>query len=203
MSSSWDPASAPSCAATGCSASHLVAHDPDLHRVPLLRALRAGAVIALLHDIAITSGVFVLLGLRVRSAPFSPRCSPSLATASTTPSSSTTASARTWRPHQARSRVAAQPEREPDALADPAHVGHDAARGPRAALRRAETIIRPFALAMAIGIVVGTYSSIYIASPTLLCWSSASGRRRRRPRRRQGRDRRAAPRPPRAPSRAL
>jgi len=29
-------------------------------------------------------------------------------------------------------------------------------------------IIRPFALAMVIGIIVGTYSSIYIASPTLL-----------------------------------
>jgi preprotein translocase subunit SecF len=29
-------------------------------------------------------------------------------------------------------------------------------------------VVRPFALAMAIGIVVGTYSSIYIASPTLL-----------------------------------
>jgi preprotein translocase subunit SecF len=29
-------------------------------------------------------------------------------------------------------------------------------------------VIRPFSLAMAIGIVVGTYSSIYIASPTLL-----------------------------------
>ncbi len=29
-------------------------------------------------------------------------------------------------------------------------------------------VIRPFALAMAIGIVVGTYSSIYIAAPTLL-----------------------------------
>ena len=29
-------------------------------------------------------------------------------------------------------------------------------------------VVRPFALAMLIGIVVGTYSSIYIASPTLL-----------------------------------
>jgi preprotein translocase subunit SecF len=29
-------------------------------------------------------------------------------------------------------------------------------------------VVRPFALAMAIGIVVGTYSSIYIAAPTLL-----------------------------------
>ncbi|MCC6642227.1 MAG: protein translocase subunit SecF [Deltaproteobacteria bacterium] len=39
-------------------------------------------------------------------------------------------------------------------------------------------IIRPFALAMVIGIVVGTYSSIYIASPTLLLlerrWGSAT-----------------------------
>lgn len=38
-------------------------------------------------------------------------------------------------------------------------------------------IIRPFALAMVIGIVVGTYSSIYIAAPTLLVlerrWGSA------------------------------
>ena len=29
-------------------------------------------------------------------------------------------------------------------------------------------VIRPFALAMTIGIVVGTYSSIYIAAPLLL-----------------------------------
>jgi preprotein translocase subunit SecF len=29
-------------------------------------------------------------------------------------------------------------------------------------------VVRPFALAMLIGIVVGTYSSVYIASPTLL-----------------------------------
>ena len=29
-------------------------------------------------------------------------------------------------------------------------------------------VLRPFALAMAIGIVVGTYSSIFIAAPTLL-----------------------------------
>ena len=30
------------------------------------------------------------------------------------------------------------------------------------------TVIRPFAIAMAIGIVVGTYSSVFIAAPTLL-----------------------------------
>jgi ABC-type transport system involved in multi-copper enzyme maturation permease subunit len=29
-------------------------------------------------------------------------------------------------------------------------------------------VIRPFAIAMAIGIVIGTYSSVFIAAPTLL-----------------------------------
>jgi hypothetical protein len=29
-------------------------------------------------------------------------------------------------------------------------------------------VLRPFAIAMAIGIVVGTYSSVFIAAPTLL-----------------------------------
>jgi preprotein translocase subunit SecF len=36
-------------------------------------------------------------------------------------------------------------------------------------------VIRPFAMAMAIGIVVGTYSSIYIAAPTLLVLESRFG----------------------------
>ena len=36
-------------------------------------------------------------------------------------------------------------------------------------------VIRPFAIAMAIGIVVGTYSSIYIAAPTLLLLESRFG----------------------------
>ena len=36
-------------------------------------------------------------------------------------------------------------------------------------------MIRPFALAMIIGIIVGTYSSIYIASPTLLLLESRFG----------------------------
>jgi preprotein translocase subunit SecF len=54
-------------------------------------------------------------------------------------------------------------------------------------------VVRPFAIAMAVGIVVGTYSSIYIAAPTLL-WlerrygegasptAGAAGRRERRAR---------------------
>ena len=32
----------------------------------------------------------------------------------------------------------------------------------------ADEVIRPFALAMAIGVLIGTYSSIFIAAPTLL-----------------------------------
>jgi preprotein translocase subunit SecF len=36
-------------------------------------------------------------------------------------------------------------------------------------------VIRPFAIAMAIGIVVGTYSSIYIAAPTLMLLESRFG----------------------------
>ncbi len=36
-------------------------------------------------------------------------------------------------------------------------------------------VIQPFALAMAIGIVVGTYSSIYIAAPTLLWLEKRAG----------------------------
>jgi predicted RND superfamily exporter protein len=36
-------------------------------------------------------------------------------------------------------------------------------------------VIRPFAIAMAIGIVVGTYSSVFIAAPTLLFLESRFG----------------------------
>jgi preprotein translocase subunit SecF len=39
-------------------------------------------------------------------------------------------------------------------------------------------VIRPFAIAMAIGIVVGTYSSIFIAAPTLLLLENRFGSRR-------------------------
>jgi len=35
-------------------------------------------------------------------------------------------------------------------------------------------IIHDFALAMLIGIVVGTYSSVYVASPILLAWQDAA-----------------------------
>ena len=38
-------------------------------------------------------------------------------------------------------------------------------------------VVRPFALAMVIGIFVGTYSSIYIASPTLLVLENWRSRR--------------------------
>jgi preprotein translocase subunit SecF len=36
-------------------------------------------------------------------------------------------------------------------------------------------VIRPFALAIFIGIIVGTYSSIYVASPVLIYWHERFG----------------------------
>jgi preprotein translocase subunit SecF len=57
-------------------------------------------------------------------------------------------------------------------------------------------VIRPFAIAMAIGIVVGTYSSIFIAAPTLLWLETRSTDGQGR----ADRSRPAAKAPPRAPS---
>src|SRR5216684_2375543 len=37
------------------------------------------------------------------------------------------------------------------------------------------SVLRDFALAIIIGVVVGTYSSIFIASPIVLCWTRARG----------------------------
>ena len=37
------------------------------------------------------------------------------------------------------------------------------------------TVLRDFALAILIGILVGTYSSIFIASPIVLWWTRARG----------------------------
>jgi preprotein translocase subunit SecF len=37
-------------------------------------------------------------------------------------------------------------------------------------------VLRDFSLAIIIGVVVGTYSSIFIASPIVLWWSRARGR---------------------------
>ena len=56
-------------------------------------------------------------------------------------------------------------------------------------------VIRPFALAMAIGIVVGTYSSIYIASPSLLWLETRFGAASGGP----GANAREVPKAPRAP----
>lgn len=39
-------------------------------------------------------------------------------------------------------------------------------------------VIRPFAFAMLIGVVVGTYSSIYIASPLLLLLEQRAGKKK-------------------------
>ena len=56
-----------------------------------------GAVVALIHDVLVTVVALGASGPGVRPAACSRPCSPSSATASTTPSSSTTGFARTWR----------------------------------------------------------------------------------------------------------
>jgi preprotein translocase SecF subunit len=61
------------------------------------------------------------------------------------------------------------------------------------------TVIRPFAIAMAIGIVVGTYSSIFIAAPTLL-WLESRSRAGRAGVERPRPAPRAAPVPPSGPA---
>ena len=53
-------------------------------------------------------------------------------------------------------------------------------------------VIKPFALVMTFGIVVGTFSSIFVASPVLLWIESRAGKRRVGPRYRSGKLRRRA-----------
>jgi predicted RND superfamily exporter protein len=56
-------------------------------------------------------------------------------------------------------------------------------------------VIRPFAIAMTIGIVVGTYSSVFIAAPTLL-WLETRSRDRHGGAERSHAPEQAAPSPP-------
>ena len=60
-------------------------------------------------------------------------------------------------------------------------------------------MLRGFAFVMTVGIIVGTYSSIYVASPFALLWESLFGAGGRWGK--QGHARAAAARPPSAPSR--
>lgn len=62
------------------------------------------------------------------------------------------------------------------------------------AMRRAERVFEPFALVMSFGIVVGTFSSIYIAAPVLL-WIDEHWPRRDAPQTRLGAKRDDAPLP--------
>jgi len=126
-----------------------------------------GAVIALLHDIVITAGVFVILGLE-----FDLRVLAAILAILGYSLNDTI--------------IVYDRIRENMAL----HTKHDLAEVlnlsvnqtlSRTLLTSGTTlaavialllvggeVVRPFAIAMAIGIVVGTYSSIYIAAPTLL-----------------------------------
>ena len=72
----------------------------------------------------------------------------------------------------------AQREPQPDAVADPADRRHDDPAPARALLFWAARCSRGFAFVMFVGIIVGTYSSIYIASPFALLWEQWFGRAR-------------------------
>ena len=63
-----------------------------------------------------------------------------------------------------------QPVDQPDALADDPDLGRDDARRHRAVLPRAARSCNTFALTLIIGIVVGTYSSIYVAAAIVVIW---------------------------------
>ena len=69
--------------------------------------------------------------------------------------------------HPRRARRRAQPPRQPDHVAHDPDLGHDVLSC-LALPVPGRTVIFPFSFTMLIGIVVGTYSSIFIAAPILL-----------------------------------
>ena len=128
-----------------------------------------GALLAMLHDVVMVAGYYLVSRARVQPHRPSPRCSPSSATRSTTPSSSTTASARRWPGSRASRcrRSSTSPSTRPwrrtiltSGVTALSLVG---------LLIFGVGEICDFAVAMLVGIVVGTYSSVYIASP-LTIW---------------------------------
>ena len=126
-----------------------------------------GAVIALIHDVVITSGVFVILGLefdlRVLAAV--------LAVLGYSLNDTIIVYDRI------RENMAVRTKQELAELLN-LSVNQTLSRtlltscttllAVVALLLLGGEVVRPFAIAMSIGIVVGTYSSIYIAAPTLL-----------------------------------
>ena len=126
------------------------------------------AVIATAHDILATIAFIGVMRLEVSLYRRRRPCCRWWATRSTTPSSSSTASARTCtgtsrRP--SRTSSTARSTRRCRAACSP--HGTTLARCSRSRIFGGE-VIRPFALVMFFGVFVGTFSSIFIASPVLM-----------------------------------
>ena len=126
-----------------------------------------GAVVALIHDVSVTAGIFVLLGLefdlRVLAAL--------LATLGYSLNDTIIVYDRIRENMEVRTK-AALPEvlnlSVNQTLSRTILTSSTTMLAVLSLLILGGEVIRPFALAMAIGIMVGTYSSMYIAAPVLL-----------------------------------
>ena len=115
-------------------AAHRLRADPGYVAFRFSARFAPGAIVALVHDVGITAGIFVIFGPRVRPAGAGraagdPRLQPERHDHHLRPHPREHGAA-----HQARPRRRAQPQRQPDALADGADLGHHHGRGARAAL---------------------------------------------------------------------
>ena len=134
----------------------------------------SAALVAMLHDVLVVLGVFSILGFSSmsRSMPSSSlRFSRSLALASMTPSSSSTAFAKIWR----------ETRRIFEDIVDYS-LAQTFVRSLNTSLTVVFTLLalvlfgggstRLFVLALLIGVISGTYSSIFNASQILVAWEN-------------------------------
>ena len=156
----------------------------DLHLDPLRAALRRSAPRwRRLHDVLITLGLFACLGYEFNLTTIA-----AFLTLVGYSVNDTVVIFDRVRENMRKNRGGdllddAQRQPQPDAVADDAHRRHD---DPGVALLFlfGGDVIKGFAFVMIVGIIVGTYSSIYIASPFALLWEKLV--RPRRPRSSRG-----------------
>ena len=133
-----------------------------------------GAIVALTHDVLVTVGMFSLLQMRVRSVDRRGAADHSRLFGERHAWWCPTASARTCASYKRMDlERAAQPVDQRDAVA------HDPDRSSRRIAVLAlyifgGEVIRNFSFAMLFGIVIGTYSSIFIAAPLAAATSASS-----------------------------
>jgi preprotein translocase subunit SecF len=162
--------------------------DHGLHRLPLRPALRAGTVVALLHDAVLTIGAFA-----ITYKEFSLTTVAAILTIIGFSMNDTIVVFDRIRENAARLRDRAlRPGRQPVDQRDA--VPDDLTSATVFFVTLAMNVwgvgvIRDFAFAMNVGVIVGTYSSIFIASPILIWlndkYVTSQRRQQRQPRRPQ------------------